>query len=266
MAQLFADNPIFLVPSNIPVVRLGRGNGFPGLWIEPSGNDGTIKANAKDFSRWSLRSARSFQAPDTAVPSSWKPNTEILHDGDEVGLFNHSYSAGGTNRNTKWSPYFAPYAFKKPDDQTIRVWKMEPPSPEKYLDKFNTPENDRSAFRSRSPDWAFLKGGNLVSELLVRDDHCQSSRTTTAGSDYNQMAHLRRYYEPAYLESQEDPEKDVRGLLKSSLWSSSHGSMTAPPPNTFHITGIDYNAGMTEYKTRMKLQSLELLRLKIKFV
>lgn len=277
--QLYADNPVFLIPPNILQARLGQGDGFPGLWVDPSSDDGAIKADANNFSRWSIRPAGA--SVYGASPTHWKPSTKVLHDGDEVELFNHSYWAGGTYRDIKSPPFFAPFAFKKPDDQTIRVWKNEAPSMNRYFTDPTAKKHPSVSYGYLRdyPSWNFLTESNLVSELLFRDDHGRSSQSTIPGSDSMQMDRLRRIYEinddngAGFLNSlQVDSETTLKKILWGVLrWTSSHTpgwDFSTWVPERHYLSPGDFQNGFREYEANLKLRpdSLEALRLRIKFV
>ena len=200
----------------------------------------------------------------------WRPRTVILQDGDEVGLFNHSYWAGSVFRRYDYPPRFAPYAFKKSSDSTIRVWKMQPPSLNKYFDVMKVSETDRILQIEQDPSWSFLKGGNAVSDLLVRADRSAPPWSTKPGSDNMALFNLREYYNPGVLQSRGYAEFDEQkrtlkaNLAKNLLWAKSASAAASQQDRP--LTLEDYDVGMDAYRTSMNLQSIEPLRLIIRFV
>ena len=104
---------------------------------------------------------------------SWTPDKVVLRDGDEVGLFNHSYFAGGTYTNTDKPPFFAPYAVKKPGEDAIRVWKMNP----SWMDKLITDEMRNNA------NWEFTKPDHPLQTLMELSDQGKASDAHEAQID-----------------------------------------------------------------------------------
>lgn len=73
--------------------------------------------------RWSLRQ-KDVQIDGN---NAWKPDTFVIHDGDEVRLFCHSHLSGAfnTTKETDQLPlYFAPYVMRNPNDDNLRVLEI----------------------------------------------------------------------------------------------------------------------------------------------
>ena len=131
-------------------------------------------------------------------------------------------------------------------------------------------EPDRLREIEQHPDWAFLKGEKSVADLLLRADRGQLGMTN---SDVSQLNNLKDYYDPDYLLSRGDYSwrtDDVAfraKLAKSLSWSGFDNSTPAVAREQIRpLTLEDYDVGMNAYLKGMNLESIEPLRLIIRFV
>lgn len=159
--QLYADHPVFLMPSR-QYSRQSQAEGaqFAGLGVHPDSRDGKIGVGR--VARWSFR-------PGTGLPSNtngnlppWTPDKHVICHGEEIGLFCHSYYAGGSYTSITNPPYFAPWVVKRDNEDALRVWKLDPA----FL-----ADNGVHQKVISNPNWAFILPGRAsIQDLMARSD------------------------------------------------------------------------------------------------
>lgn len=159
--KLYADHPVFLIPST-QYSRQSQADGaqFTGLSVDPASKDGKIGTGR--VARWSFRPGSALPSTTKGSLAPWTPDKLVIRHDDEIGLFCHSYYAGGSYTTITNPPYFAPWIVKKATEDFLRVWKLDPA----FLD-----DNGAQKTVQNAPDWAFLFPGRAtIQDLMARSD------------------------------------------------------------------------------------------------
>lgn len=137
-----------------------EGAQFAGLSVHPESKDGRI--NAGRVTRWSFRPGTGLPSNTNGTLPPWTPDKHVICHGEEIGLFCHSYYAGGTYTTVANPPYFAPWIVKKDNDDALRVWKLDPA----FL-----ADNAVHQKVISNPNWAFILAGRAsIQDLMARSD------------------------------------------------------------------------------------------------
>ncbi|USW55752.1 Putative membrane attack complex component/perforin (MACPF) domain-containing protein [Septoria linicola] len=271
MAQLYADHPLFLLPDNRQIARRPQSEGgqFPGLWVDPQRTDNRILPDSNNVSRWSLRPGSVLPARNRMMSAAWTPNKIVLKDGDEVGLFNHSYYAGGSYTTVDKPPMFAPFAVKKSDEAAIRVWKLDPAD-------FNPLTDDEVRLK---PNWAWTSPDRASIQSLMElsdrgapispteEAQIETYRKVFTLSGTNWLDEYDVFLDKIYRQLSVLNFKFTRATVGEEAWIKARQNVGGKLPEMFDgavkewakANGFTQPPGSTEPK-------IEALRLRVRFV
>lgn len=263
MPQLYADWPLFMVSGSPARQSQEAGGQFPGLHVA---NDGKIKRDGDAICRWSLRPASELPSANAAVKSRWTPSAGVkLRDGDEVGLFCHSYHAGGSYITTTDPPWFAPYAVQKPGEDALRVWKLD----QFWLSFMRDNKHNNHA------NWAFMNSGRANMQSLLE----RSDRGERIEADNVQVQAYRRVFGPATLQEWTADHEHLTSMFASNLFKQlgfadrlidaravGQGKWDDTRRGMERTLSDFLSTGVGDAMKRLEMSKLEPLRLRVKFV
>lgn len=142
-----------------------QGAQFAGLSVDPGNAGGNITSGR--VARWSFRPGTALPSSTNGILAPWTPDKHVIRHNDEIGLFCHSYYAGGSFTTTNNPPYFAPWVVKKDNEDALRVWKLDP--------DFLAGNKIHQTVKS-NVNWAFIFPDRAsIQDLVARSDTLMAS-------------------------------------------------------------------------------------------